>query len=89
MACLLKVTVDGFFVRQMKTRWGSCNPAAGAIPDTTDLTVQINPENRVGARTPSATLREAGVNVAAGPDRNADGYYLLAHQIPNHAHDDL
>jgi predicted metal-dependent hydrolase len=34
---LLGVTVKRFFVRRMKTRWGSCNHAAGSIRLNTDL----------------------------------------------------
>jgi predicted metal-dependent hydrolase len=33
----LGVTVNGIFVQQMKTRWGSCNPAAGTIRLNTEL----------------------------------------------------
>ena len=33
----LHVTVNGFFVRQMKTKWGSCNPAARTIRLNTEL----------------------------------------------------
>lgn len=33
----LKVTVAGFYVQQMKTRWGSCNPAARTIRLNTAL----------------------------------------------------
>lgn len=33
----LKVTVNGFYVQQMKTRWGSCKPAAGTIRLNTEL----------------------------------------------------
>jgi predicted metal-dependent hydrolase len=33
----LHVRVDGFFVRQMKTKWGSCNPAARTIRLNTEL----------------------------------------------------
>ena len=36
-ASRLNVTVDGFFVRQMKTRWGSCNPAARTLRVNTEL----------------------------------------------------
>lgn len=45
----------------------------------------FRPKNRVGGWTPSAALREAGVNVAVHPDQNAGGYFLLAHQIFNYA----
>lgn len=34
---LLGVTVARFFVQQMKTRWGSCNPGNGTIRLNTDL----------------------------------------------------
>lgn len=34
---LLSVTVKGFFVQQMKTRWGSSNPAARTIRLNTEL----------------------------------------------------
>ena len=34
---LIGVAVDRFFVQHMKTRWGSCNPAAGAIRLNTEL----------------------------------------------------
>lgn len=34
---LLSVTVKGFFVQQMKTRWGSCNPDARTIRLNTEL----------------------------------------------------
>jgi predicted metal-dependent hydrolase len=33
----LSVSVDGFFVQQMKTRWGSCNPSARTIRLNTEL----------------------------------------------------
>lgn len=33
----LEVTVDGFFVQQMKTKWGSCNPCARTIRLNTEL----------------------------------------------------
>ena len=33
----LLVTVNGLFVQQMKTKWGSCNPTAGNIRLNTDL----------------------------------------------------
>jgi predicted metal-dependent hydrolase len=33
----LSVTVNGFFVQQMKTKWGSCNPAARTIRLNTEL----------------------------------------------------
>jgi predicted metal-dependent hydrolase len=33
----LKVAVNGFFVRQMKTKWGSCNPTARTIRLNTEL----------------------------------------------------
>ena len=34
---VLGVTVTNFFVRQMKTKWGSCNPAAGNIRFNSEL----------------------------------------------------
>ena len=34
----LQVTVSGFYVQQMKTKWGSCNPTAGTIRLNTELT---------------------------------------------------
>lgn len=33
----LNVTVNGFYIRQMKTRWGSCNPRAHTIRLNTEL----------------------------------------------------
>ena len=33
----LNVTVRGFFVQQMKTKWGSCNPSSGTIRLNTEL----------------------------------------------------
>jgi predicted metal-dependent hydrolase len=33
----LRVKVDRIFIRRMKTKWGSCNPAKGAIRLNTDL----------------------------------------------------
>ena len=33
----LNVTVSGFFVQQMKTKWGSCNPSSGTIRLNTEL----------------------------------------------------
>jgi predicted metal-dependent hydrolase len=33
----LKVTVHGFFIQQMKTKWGSCNPLARTIRVNTEL----------------------------------------------------
>lgn len=33
----LNVQVNGFYVQQMKTRWGSCNPLAGTIRLNTEL----------------------------------------------------
>lgn len=34
---LMGVRVERFFVQQMKTKWGSCNPAAGTIRLNTEL----------------------------------------------------
>ena len=34
---LLAVKVNGFFVQQMKTKWGSCNPATSGIRLNTEL----------------------------------------------------
>jgi hypothetical protein len=34
---LMGVKVERFFVQQMKTKWGSCNPAAGTIRLNTEL----------------------------------------------------
>ncbi len=34
---LMGVNVERFFVRRMKTRWGSCNPRAGSIRLNTEL----------------------------------------------------
>ena len=33
----LQVTVNGFFMQQMKTKWGSCNPSAQTIRLNTEL----------------------------------------------------
>lgn len=33
----LNVSVSGFYVRQMKTKWGSCNPKARTIRLNTEL----------------------------------------------------
>ena len=33
----LRVEVNGFYVQQMKTKWGSCNPVAGTIRLNTEL----------------------------------------------------
>jgi predicted metal-dependent hydrolase len=33
----LRVKVSGFYVQQMKTKWGSCNPTAGTIRLNTEL----------------------------------------------------
>jgi predicted metal-dependent hydrolase len=33
----LKVSVSGYFLQRMKTKWGSCNPAAGNIRLNTEL----------------------------------------------------
>ena len=33
----LKIAVNGFYVQQMKTKWGSCNPTAGTIRLNTEL----------------------------------------------------
>jgi predicted metal-dependent hydrolase len=33
----LNVTVNGFYVRQMRTKWGSCNPAARTLRLNTEL----------------------------------------------------
>ena len=33
----LKVKVSGFYVQQMKTKWGSCNPSSGTIRLNTEL----------------------------------------------------
>lgn len=33
----LKVTVNGFYVQQMKTKWGSCNPIAQTLRLNTEL----------------------------------------------------
>ena len=37
LAPRLKIAVNGFYVQQMKTRWGSCNPTAGTIRLNTEL----------------------------------------------------
>lgn len=34
---VMGVTVERFYVQQMKTKWGSCNPSAGTIRLNTDL----------------------------------------------------
>lgn len=34
---MIGVTVDRIFVRQMKTKWGSCNPRAASIRLNTEL----------------------------------------------------
>jgi len=34
---VMGVTVNRFFIQQMKTKWGSCNPRAGTIRLNTDL----------------------------------------------------
>jgi predicted metal-dependent hydrolase len=34
---LMRVTINKFYVRQMKTRWGSCNPHTSAIRLNTEL----------------------------------------------------
>jgi predicted metal-dependent hydrolase len=36
-APIMGVTVDGFYVQQMKTKWGSCNPRARTIRLNTEL----------------------------------------------------
>ena len=33
----LKVEVNGFYIQQMKTKWGSCNPTAGTLRLNTEL----------------------------------------------------
>ena len=33
----LNVVLSGFYVQRMKTKWGSCNPAAGTIRLNTEL----------------------------------------------------
>lgn len=38
----LKVTVSGFYVQQMKTKWGSCNPTARTIRLNTELAKKPN-----------------------------------------------
>ena len=35
--CKLKVTVDGYYLQRMKTKWGSCNHRAGSIRLNTEL----------------------------------------------------
>jgi predicted metal-dependent hydrolase len=34
---VMGVTVERFYVQQMKTKWGSCNPSAGTIRLNTEL----------------------------------------------------
>jgi Predicted metal-dependent hydrolase len=34
---LMRVKAERFFVQRMKTKWGSCNPAAGSIRLNTEL----------------------------------------------------
>jgi len=36
-ASVMGVTVDRFYIQQMKTKWGSCNPRAGTIRLNTEL----------------------------------------------------
>ena len=38
----LNVAVRAFYVRRMKTKWGSCNPAAGTIRLNTELAKEPN-----------------------------------------------
>jgi predicted metal-dependent hydrolase len=35
---LIGVSVKGFYIQRMKTKWGSCNPTSGTIRLNTDLT---------------------------------------------------
>jgi predicted metal-dependent hydrolase len=36
-ASVMGVTVERFYVQQMKTKWGSCNPRAGTIRLNTEV----------------------------------------------------
>ena len=80
---LMGVTVAGYFVQRMKTRWGSCNPAARTIRLNTEL-----------AKKPPECLEYIVVHELAHllePTHNARFTALLAQYLPawRHVRDEL
>jgi predicted metal-dependent hydrolase len=72
---VLGVTVKGFYVRQMKTKWGSCNHSAGTIRLNTDL-----------AKKPKECLEYVAVHEMAHllePTHNARFIALMERFMPN------
>jgi hypothetical protein len=72
---VLEVTVNGFYVQQMKTRWGSCNHCAGTIRLNTEL-----------AKKPKGCLEYVVVHEMAHllePTHNARFIALMERFMPN------
>jgi len=72
---VIGVTVQGFYVQQMKTKWGSCNPRAGTIRLNTEL-----------AKKPKECLEYIVVHEMAHvlePTHNARFIALMDGFIPN------
>jgi hypothetical protein len=77
-APLLGVTVDRFYVQQMKTKWGSCNPRTRAIRLNTEL-----------AKKPKECLEYIVVHEMAHllePTHNARFVSLMELVMPNFQH---
>lgn len=77
-APVLGVTVDRFYVRQMKTKWGSCNPGARSIRLNTEL-----------AKKPKECLEYIVVHEMAHllePTHNARFISLMELVMPNFQH---
>ncbi|MGD0838565.1 MAG: SprT family zinc-dependent metalloprotease [Polyangia bacterium] len=75
---ILKVEAQAIFVRQMKTKWGSCNPAKAAIRLNTDL-----------AKKPPACLEYVLVHELAHliePTHSDRFRAILSHHLPNWPH---
>ena len=72
---VLDVSVEGFYVQQMKTKWGSCNHSAGTIRLNTEL-----------AKKPKECLEYVVVHEMAHllePTHNARFIALMEQFIPN------
>jgi hypothetical protein len=72
---VLEVTVNGFYVQHMKTRWGSCNHCAGTIRLNTEL-----------AKKPKGCLEYVVVHEMAHllePTHNARFIALMERFMPN------
>ena len=80
---LMGVKVERFFVQQMKTKWGSCNPASGSIRLNTDLAKK--PRGVPGIHRRARNGSPAGAD-AQQPLRRPDGpLYAQVAVLPGHA----